>query len=216
MSLKRIQSFLLCDEYTPIGPGELKNEGIKLETVSAVYETIQPNDIQSNPQSKELLERTQEISLLLSQLNDAEQEIQKLTGISSTEERNTNPICVRRVTLECKPGSFIAVVGSVGSGKTSLVNTILGEVKQLSGKTSVKGNLAYFSQTPFIMNASVRDNILFSHLGEPIDEDMYQRCLDCCALRHDIALLPDGDKTEIGEKGITLSGGQKARVALAR
>lgn len=62
----------------------------------------------------------------------------------------------------------------------------------------------------------MRDNIIFGHLNEPIDEDLYQRCLDCCALTHDLTLLSSGDLTEIGERGVTLSGGQKARVALAR
>jgi len=66
------------------------------------------------------------------------------------------------------------------------------------------------------MNATVRDNILFSHIDDPVDEDLYQKALDCCALRHDLTLLPYGDETEIGEKGVTMSGGQKARVALAR
>ena len=89
-------------------------------------------------------------------------------------------------------------------------------MKQISGNAAVNGSLGYFSQTPFILNASVRDNIIFGHLQEPVDEELYQRCLDCCALRHDLDLLPNGDETEIGEKGITLSGGQKARVALAR
>lgn len=118
--------------------------------------------------------------------------------------------------MKCKPGEFIAVVGGVGCGKSSLINAIIGEVKEVSGITSIKGKLAYFSQNPFLMNASVKENILFGHVNEPINEKLYQRAIECCALQHDLDLLPNGDDTEIGEKGITLSGGQKARIALAR
>jgi ATP-binding cassette, subfamily C (CFTR/MRP), member 1 len=92
----------------------------------------------------------------------------------------------------------------------------LGQITQLAGETYVKGSLAYFSQNIFIFNASIRENILFGHVDEPMNVELYQRCLDCCALRHDLTLFPNGDETEIGERGVTLSGGQKARVALAR
>jgi ATP-binding cassette subfamily C (CFTR/MRP) protein 1 len=100
--------------------------------------------------------------------------------------------------------------------RSSFINSILGEVRNLSGTTQVRGGLAFFSQTPFILNATVKANILFSHVNEPVDEQRYQRAVECCALTHDLNLLSGGDQTEIGEKGITLSGGQKARVALAR
>jgi ATP-binding cassette, subfamily C (CFTR/MRP), member 1 len=89
-------------------------------------------------------------------------------------------------------------------------------MRVLAGTSYSRGKFAYFAQSPFILNASVRENILFSHVDEPVDEERYQRAIECCALEHDLAMLSAGDQTEIGEKGITLSGGQKARVALAR
>ena len=112
-------------------------------------------------------------------------------------------LCLRRVNFRLYPGELVAVVGGVGCGKSSFLNAILGEVKVLSGTTLVTGSLAYFAQTPFIMNATVRDNILFGHVDDDvIDEDLYQRALTSCALIHDIQeLFPYGDKTEIGEKG---------------
>lgn len=122
-------------------------------------------------------------------------------------------VCLSDINLNIQPGEFVAVVGGVGCGKSSLINTILGEVTT-TGNVAVRGKLAFFAQTPFIMNATVRDNILFGNTKT--DEELYQRALDVCALRHDLSLLPNGDSTEIGEKGITLSGGQKARIALAR
>ena len=102
------------------------------------------------------------------------------------------------------------------SSRSSFINAILGEVRQLAGTTSVAGGLSYFAQSPFVLGASVKDNILFGHVNETFDPGRYKRALDVCALKHDLDLLPHGDMTEVGEKGITLSGGQKARVALAR
>ena len=100
--------------------------------------------------------------------------------------------------------------------RSSLINAFLGELRELAGTTNAFGKFAYFSQNPFIMNDTVKNNILFSHVHDPVDEVRYQRAIECCALSHDLKMLPAGDETEIGEKGITLSGGQKARVALAR
>jgi ATP-binding cassette, subfamily C (CFTR/MRP), member 1 len=139
----------------------------------------------------------------------------KVTTIEGADDQSYL-LCLKRIDFDCRPGELIVVVGGVGCGKSSFMNIILGEARRLSGTIAVRGQLAYFSQTPFILNATIRDNIIFSHLDDHVDEDRYQRVLDCCALRHDLALFSDGDMTEIGEKGVTLSGGQKARVALAR
>ena len=121
------------------------------------------------------------------------------------EVSNSNLLCLKRVNFQCKEDELIAVVGFVGSGKSTLINTLLGEVRVLSGKNSVRGSLSYFSQQPFILNATVRDNILFGHVNdEEIDESRYQRALECCALSHDMKMLSHGDQTEIGERGVTL------------
>ena len=100
--------------------------------------------------------------------------------------------------------------------QSTLVNSILGEGRPLTGsELAVKGRLGCFLQSPFIMNDTVRNNILFGHEAA-VDEERYKLALEVCSLSHDLKLLPHGDQTEIGEKGITLSGGQKARIALAR
>lgn len=139
-------------------------------------------------------------------------------GMEVEEGPPSNLISLRRVDFECRKGEFIAIVGSVGSGKSTFLNALLGEIKALSGgSVHVKGRLAYYAQSPFIMNETVRANVLFGRQGEAkVDRNRYLRAISSCALKHDLRMLPGGESCEIGEKGITLSGGQKARVAMAR
>ncbi|KAJ1647430.1 hypothetical protein LPJ64_001206 [Coemansia asiatica] len=120
---------------------------------------------------------------------------------------------VSNVNIRCKRTELVAVVGTVGSGKSSLVSAILGEMVKCSGNVSISGSIAYVPQQPWIVNATLRDNIL---LGKLFDPDLYFRVIEACALSPDLESLPARDLTEIGEKGINLSGGQKARVSLAR
>ncbi|KAF0699251.1 Aste57867_10178 [Aphanomyces stellatus] len=110
-------------------------------------------------------------------------------------------------------GEFVVVHGSVGAGKSSLCSILLGEMPKTSGSVFVGGRIAYFSQESWIQNATVRENILFA---KPYDAAKYRKVLDACALTADMAALPAGDRTEIGLKGVNLSGGQRARVSLAR
>uniref|UniRef100_A0AAR2IU62 ATP-binding cassette, sub-family C (CFTR/MRP), member 10 n=1 Tax=Pygocentrus nattereri TaxID=42514 RepID=A0AAR2IU62_PYGNA len=113
-------------------------------------------------------------------------------------------------------GSLVVVVGKVGCGKSSLLAAITGELNRCGGIVHVQGREQGFglaAQEPWIQHASVRDNILF---GTDFDSGFYQTVLEACALTDDLNILPDGDRTEVGENGVTLSGGQKSRLALAR
>uniref|UniRef100_A0A8C6TA35 ATP-binding cassette, sub-family C (CFTR/MRP), member 6b, tandem duplicate 1 n=1 Tax=Neogobius melanostomus TaxID=47308 RepID=A0A8C6TA35_9GOBI len=110
-------------------------------------------------------------------------------------------------------GALVAVVGHVGSGKSSLLAAILGEMERRSGSVCTRGSLAFVPQQAWTLNASVKKNILF---GASRSESWYHRVLEACALLPDLEILPAGDGTEIGEKGVNLSGGQRQRVSLAR
>ncbi|CAD6187004.1 unnamed protein product [Caenorhabditis auriculariae] len=128
------------------------------------------------------------------------------------DDENRKPT-LEDIDLLAPRNSLIAVVGKVGSGKSSLLSALLGEMGKLRGKIGVAGRVAYVPQQPWIQNMTVRDNIVF---GRPFDKKRYDSVLFACALKPDLKILPEGDQTEIGEKGINLSGGQKARVSLAR
>uniref|UniRef100_A0A3P9LP00 ATP-binding cassette, sub-family C (CFTR/MRP), member 2 n=1 Tax=Oryzias latipes TaxID=8090 RepID=A0A3P9LP00_ORYLA len=127
-------------------------------------------------------------------------------------EKDAEPL-LKDVSLEIEPGRLVAVVGAVGSGKSSLLSALLGEMHCTKGFINIKGSLAFVPQQAWIQNATLRDNILF---GSPHEEKRFQEVIQACALGPDLKLLAAGELTEIGEKGINLSGGQKQRVSLAR
>ncbi|XP_059756486.1 ATP-binding cassette sub-family C member 2 isoform X4 [Balaenoptera ricei] len=122
-------------------------------------------------------------------------------------------VTIQDVNLDIMPGQLVAVVGTVGSGKSSLMSAMLGEMENVHGHITVKGTVAYVPQQSWIQNGTIKDNILF---GSELDEKKYQQVLEACALLPDLEVLPGGDLAEIGEKGINLSGGQKHRISLAR
>uniref|UniRef100_A0A2N9GBH8 ABC transmembrane type-1 domain-containing protein n=1 Tax=Fagus sylvatica TaxID=28930 RepID=A0A2N9GBH8_FAGSY len=118
------------------------------------------------------------------------------------------------VNLDIPVGSLVAIVGSTGEGKTSLISAMLGELPPISdASVVVRGTVAYVPQVSWIFNATVRDNILF---GSAFQSTRYEKAIDVTALRHDLDVLPGGDLTEIGERGVNISGGQKQRVSMAR
>ncbi|KAL9237368.1 hypothetical protein vseg_011925 [Gypsophila vaccaria] len=128
-------------------------------------------------------------------------------------EMNQSKPTLRNISLEVQPGAKIAICGEVSSGKSTLLAAILGEVPYKEGTVEVYGRIAYVSQTACIQTGTLRDNILF---GSAMDELRYQETLQKCSLVKDLELLPYGDMTEIGERGVNLSGGQKQRIQLAR
>ncbi|KAI8892240.1 P-loop containing nucleoside triphosphate hydrolase protein [Globomyces pollinis-pini] len=120
---------------------------------------------------------------------------------------------LKSIQLQVPKGSFTAVIGKVGSGKSTLLHALLGEIIKVSGDVQVNGSVGYAAQTSWIMNQSIRENILF---GDEMDEDKYKRVCLACDLYPDFQSLPNEDQTLVGPKGISLSGGQKARISLAR
>ncbi|NXK44825.1 MRP1 protein, partial [Chauna torquata] len=125
----------------------------------------------------------------------------------------TDPPSLNSINFTVPEGSLIAVVGQVGCGKSSLLSALLGEMDKKEGYVVVKGSVAYVPQQAWVQNATLEDNIIF---GREMNERQYKRVVEACALLPDIEILPSGDRTEIGEKGVNLSGGQKQRVSLAR
>lgn len=117
------------------------------------------------------------------------------------------------ISFSAYKGELSCIVGRVGAGKSSLIQAILGDLYKVSGEVTIHGSTAYVAQQSWVMNTSVRGNITFGHRWDP---KFYQQTVKACALQDDFDQLPDGDKTEVGERGISLSGGQKARLTLAR
>lgn len=117
------------------------------------------------------------------------------------------------INMKVSEGMRVAVCGKVGSGKTSLLSCILGEMPKLSGMVKVSGRTAYVSQSAWIETGNIEENILF---GDTMDKNKYKNVLQVCALKKDLTLFSHGDQTIIGERGINLSGGQKQRIQLAR
>lgn len=120
---------------------------------------------------------------------------------------------LENITLDAEDNDLIAIVGPVGSGKSTLLHVILQEVPLVEGTLKVCGTISYASQEPWLFGASVRQNILF---GDEYDGKKYKEVVKVCALERDFTLFPHGDKTLVGERGVSLSGGQRARINLAR
>lgn len=141
------------------------------------------------------------------------QEAVRLSQASFTWNRYDNRNTLDDITFSAHKGELSCIVGRVGSGKSSLLEAMLGNLFKVKGDVMVRGAVAYVAQSPWVMNATVKENILFGHR---LDSVFYDKTVKACALLEDFASLPDGDGTEVGERGISLSGGQKARLTLAR
>ena len=125
------------------------------------------------------------------------------------EKRNA----LEDINFSAYKGELSCIVGRVGEGKSSFLESLLGDLWKYKGEVIVRGTISYVAQSPWVMNASVRENIVFGHRWDP---HFYDKTIEACALLEDFSVLPDGDQTQVGERGISLSGGQKARLTLAR
>ena len=132
---------------------------------------------------------------------------------ASTLVEAREPFKLHNITFSIGRNELVAVIGGVGSGKSSLLAALAGDMRSTRGNVTIGASRAFCPQYAWIQNATVQENILF---GKQIDKEWYRRVVDACALRPDFEMLPNGDQTEIGERGITVSGGQKQRLNIAR
>lgn len=191
-SIKRIQEFFLAEEATENVTIDPQNEhAIVIEDASFTWErTKQQNN---DP------------------VNGADH-ARPATATGSAETL-VEPFHIPSLNLTAGRDELIGVIGGVGSGKTSLLAALAGDMRKTSGSVTFGASRAFCPQYAWLQNASVRDNITF---GKDFDREWYNAVTDACALRADFEMLPNGDKTEIGERGITVSGGQKQRINIAR
>ncbi|KIY72285.1 multidrug resistance-associated ABC transporter [Cylindrobasidium torrendii FP15055 ss-10] len=144
---------------------------------------------------------------------DDTEDPEKDVGSEEGKPEEAQPFALKDLHMRIPRGSFVAIVGRVGSGKSSILQALIGEMRKTEGQVIFGGSVAYVPQAPWIRNATLRENIFF---GQPEDPQQLDAVIEACALTRDLEMLPHGDQTQIGEKGINLSGGQKARVSLAR
>ncbi|OJJ48270.1 hypothetical protein ASPZODRAFT_130231 [Penicilliopsis zonata CBS 506.65] len=137
----------------------------------------------------------------------------RVRDASFTWNRYKEDCVLQNIDFSARKGELSCIVGRVGAGKSSLLQAMLGDLWKKNGEVAIRGRIAYVAQQSWVMNASVRENIVFGHRWDP---HFYDLTVEACALVEDFKTLPDGDQTEVGERGISLSGGQKARLTLAR
>ncbi|XP_075236424.1 ATP-binding cassette sub-family C member 4-like [Lycorma delicatula] len=183
VSIRRLQSFLLRDEY---------KSQVKLN----YNENDKNNKVDDKAGNKDRMNKVfiEDVS-------------------ASWHSDSSDPPTLNSISCTFKHGTVVGVIGSVGSGKSSFLQLLLGEIAIVKGNIEIRGTVSYASQEAWVFAGSVRQNILF---GQPYDRKRYKQVTKVCALERDFELLPHGDMTLVGERGASLSGGQKARVNLAR
>ncbi|RHY18017.1 hypothetical protein DYB25_006716 [Aphanomyces astaci] len=204
-SCQRITKFLVADEIPLLEHSHATTTGSNDESVPVIE--ISGGNFSWDATSKEVGAVTAAFEELDGQ--------QPSEGAAAIVDMETPPaaITLSNINLHIEPNTLTIVVGSVGSGKSSLISAILGEIHQVSGSHNVQAHFSYVNQEAWIQHATLKQNILFD---SPYDDTLYHQVLAACQLETDLSMLPQGDATEIGERGINLSGGQKARVSLAR
>ncbi|KAF9148512.1 Multidrug resistance-associated protein 1 [Linnemannia schmuckeri] len=197
VATRRIQQFLLKEE---------------VDEADVVRSESLPRD----PLGPVILIKDSSFSWASPSQNELRPDPDERTALLATNDNPPNNIpapTLQSIQLTVQRGSLTAIVGRVGQGKSSLLSAMIGDMYKLKGQVELCGRVAYVPQQAWICNATLKDNILF---GNEYDEAKYRHVLFACGLEPDIAMLPGGDMTEIGERGINLSGGQKQRVSLAR
>ncbi|XP_005811569.1 multidrug resistance-associated protein 5-like [Xiphophorus maculatus] len=225
--------FMMEDREMILAKTEDPNNAVEFLDATLAWEKARPPVRKSNPPPKkrsgiQRVLRREKLSLYISTdnnkasqdapngqslLTNMEQESPQSTISSTQSIRPPLHKTLHRINLRVKTGSLVGICGSVGSGKSSLLSALLGQMTLVEGRVATSGGFAYVSQHAWILNESLKENILF---GNEFDSDKYNAVLEACCLLPDLAELPYGDMTEIGEQGANLSGGQRQRLSLAR
>ncbi|XP_027864047.1 multidrug resistance-associated protein 5 [Xiphophorus couchianus] len=225
--------FMMEDREMILAKTEDPNNAVEFVDATLAWEKARPPVRKSNPPPKkrsgiQRVLRREKLSLYISTdnnkasqdapngqslLTNMEQESPQSTISSTQSIRPPLHKTLHRINLRVKTGSLVGICGSVGSGKSSLLSALLGQMTLVEGRVATSGGFAYVSQHAWILNESLKENILF---GNEFDSDKYNAVLEACCLLPDLAELPYGDMTEIGEQGANLSGGQRQRLSLAR
>uniref|UniRef100_A0A182P628 Uncharacterized protein n=1 Tax=Anopheles epiroticus TaxID=199890 RepID=A0A182P628_9DIPT len=203
VATRRLQRFLEYEEIKPTAPGG---------------KTGEPQENGKELESRRLLDDTNDGPLpdgvAVAMRNLTARWTMPGESCDTVSDQSKAPATLSALSVQFRRGALIGIVGPVGSGKSSILQVLLRELPVESGSLSL-GNcsIAYASQEPWLFTGSVRQNVLF---GEQLDQHRYRQVLKVCALQPDLAHLPSGDMTVIGERGVSMSGGQKARICLAR
>ena len=217
-AIGRVQEFLLAEEqHDQIQWDETMEAGVEVEHASFTWERTATQDkekvglFKTRTQLKD--EKAAEKELKKS--NTKQNKIRPSSPDDDTSSENSELEPFKLVDMDFTVGrnELLAVIGSVGSGKSSLLGALAGDMRMLNGKVKMASSRAFCPQYAWIQNSTLKDNILF---GKPYKSKWYNEVIDACALRPDLEILPGGDQTEIGERGITVSGGQKQRLNIAR
>ena len=182
--LERLASVLAMEEFQTVRERDVKPEDVKIE--------IKDGSFSWGFRVKDNQDEAKRGKVLIEDLKDP---------------------TISKINLSMKQGDHMIVVGKVGTGKTTLLFSIMEETKMMGGNISTKGTIAYVEQEPYIYSASIKDNIIF---GKNYKEDLFHKALEASQLLRDIEGFSKGIDTVIGERGINISGGQKARISLAR
>lgn len=205
-SVKRMQEYLLAEEQADdFTWGTEGKSAVRLDHASFTWERTAAQDSAKIPQAaNKSAKQEKRVSSKSGSHRGAD------TESTLTE---AEPFKVQDVSFSVGRNELIAVIGGVGSGKSSLLAALAGDMRKTSGEVFMGASRAFCPQYAWIQNATARENIVF---GKPFDRKWYRKVVDACALQPDFDMLPHGDQTEIGERGITVSGGQKQRLNIAR
>jgi ATP-binding cassette subfamily C (CFTR/MRP) protein 1 len=215
-SVKRIQEFLLAEEAEETATWDYNaKDAVVIKNADFTWERHPTQDKEDapvkmgGPAKNAVKEKKDKRASVQSKENGSG----TATPSDITVVEEEKPFEIKDIDLTFGRNELVAIIGSVGSGKSSLLAALAGDMRKTNGEVVIGASRAFCPQYAWIQNASVRENIIF---GKEFDQKWYDEVVDACALRADLDMLPAGDKTEIGERGITVSGGQKQRMNIAR